>query len=215
MADTKISALPAATTPLAGTEVLPIVQGGITEQVSVANLTAGRAVTGTSFQGGNILMSGNTVQAQNTNGSISVLPNGTGFTKVALEKYSNTAGTVVLSAATPMATMAQLTLGAGTWILIGTPGGILSSGLGQAGDTQTYTINTSAAIPAWNSNVAARSKTYYPQAPNDFVFFGSSISLQVTLASSTTYYLYGGLNSITVSLTPVLNGTLYAVKISE
>jgi len=44
MADKKISALPAASTPLAGTEVLPIVQGGITEQVSVANLTAGRAV---------------------------------------------------------------------------------------------------------------------------------------------------------------------------
>jgi hypothetical protein len=44
MADSKISALPAASTPLAGTEVLPIVQGGITEQVSVANLTAGRAV---------------------------------------------------------------------------------------------------------------------------------------------------------------------------
>lgn len=44
MADTKISALPASTTPLAGTEVLPIVQGGVTKQVSVANLTAGRAV---------------------------------------------------------------------------------------------------------------------------------------------------------------------------
>ena len=29
MADTKISALPSATTPLAGTEVLPIVQGQI------------------------------------------------------------------------------------------------------------------------------------------------------------------------------------------
>lgn len=42
MADKKISALPAATTPLAGTEVLPIVQGGVTDQVSVANLTAGR-----------------------------------------------------------------------------------------------------------------------------------------------------------------------------
>jgi hypothetical protein len=45
MADKKISALPPASTPLAGTEVLPIVQGGITEQVSVANLTAGRAVS--------------------------------------------------------------------------------------------------------------------------------------------------------------------------
>lgn len=44
MADAKISALTGATTPLAGTEVLPIVQSGSTVKVSVANLTAGRAV---------------------------------------------------------------------------------------------------------------------------------------------------------------------------
>jgi hypothetical protein len=44
MADVKISGLPASTVPLAGTEVLPIVQGGSTKQVSVANLTAGRSV---------------------------------------------------------------------------------------------------------------------------------------------------------------------------
>ena len=45
MADVKISALPAATTPLAGTEVLPIVQSSTTRKVSVADLTAGRAIT--------------------------------------------------------------------------------------------------------------------------------------------------------------------------
>jgi hypothetical protein len=44
MADKKISALTASTTPLAGTEVLPIVQSSATVKVSVANLTAGRAV---------------------------------------------------------------------------------------------------------------------------------------------------------------------------
>jgi hypothetical protein len=49
MADLKISALTASTTPLAGTEVLPIVQSSTTKQVSVANLTAGRAVSGSSF----------------------------------------------------------------------------------------------------------------------------------------------------------------------
>ena len=48
MADLKISALTAATTPLAGTEVLPIVQGGVTTKVAVSDLTAGRAVTATS-----------------------------------------------------------------------------------------------------------------------------------------------------------------------
>jgi hypothetical protein len=45
MADKKISALTGATTPLAGTEVLPIVQGGSTVKVSIANVTAGRAVS--------------------------------------------------------------------------------------------------------------------------------------------------------------------------
>lgn len=38
MADTKISALPAATLPLAGTEVLPIVQSGTTDKVAVQDL---------------------------------------------------------------------------------------------------------------------------------------------------------------------------------
>jgi hypothetical protein len=52
MADSKISALPASTTPLAGTEVLPIVQSSTTRQVSVANLTAGRAIGATSIQFG-------------------------------------------------------------------------------------------------------------------------------------------------------------------
>lgn len=45
MADKKISQLTPATTPLAGTEELPIVQGGSTVKVSVNNLTAGKAVT--------------------------------------------------------------------------------------------------------------------------------------------------------------------------
>ena len=44
MADLKISQLTGASTPLAGTEVLPIVQSGSTKKVSVADLTAGRAV---------------------------------------------------------------------------------------------------------------------------------------------------------------------------
>ena len=45
MADTKISALASATTPLAGTEVLPIVQSGATVKVAVSNLTAGRDIS--------------------------------------------------------------------------------------------------------------------------------------------------------------------------
>lgn len=49
MADKKISALSASATPLAGTEVLPIVQSGATVKVAVSDLTAGRAVSAASF----------------------------------------------------------------------------------------------------------------------------------------------------------------------
>lgn len=49
MSNSKISALTSATTPLAGTEVLPIVQSSATTQVTVANLTAGRAVSATQY----------------------------------------------------------------------------------------------------------------------------------------------------------------------
>ncbi len=45
MADVKISALPAATTPVAGTEVLPIVQSSTTKKVAISDLTAGRTMS--------------------------------------------------------------------------------------------------------------------------------------------------------------------------
>jgi hypothetical protein len=44
MADTKISELTTATSPLAGSEVLPIVQSNTTKKVSVDNLTTGKNV---------------------------------------------------------------------------------------------------------------------------------------------------------------------------
>ena len=44
MTNKKISDLTGATTPLAGTEVLPIVQSGSTVKVSVDNLTIGKTV---------------------------------------------------------------------------------------------------------------------------------------------------------------------------
>lgn len=72
MADTKISALPASTVPLAGTEVLPIVQSSSTKQVSVANLTAGRAISATQLTlttGNLIVASGQGIDFSATSGT--------------------------------------------------------------------------------------------------------------------------------------------------
>jgi hypothetical protein len=59
MADSKISALTAATTPLAGTEVLPIVQSGVTKKVAISDVTAGRAISATqiTLTTGNLIVS--------------------------------------------------------------------------------------------------------------------------------------------------------------
>ena len=59
MTNKKISALTATSTPLVGTEVVPLTQSGTTDSSTVANLTAGRDVSvaginvsaGTGFEG--------------------------------------------------------------------------------------------------------------------------------------------------------------------
>ena len=84
MADVKISGLPASTVPLAGTEVLPIVQGGVTKQVSVNNLTAGKTVLATAFDtdvaAAAVTLSGTTLAADgtDTNINLAITPKGSG-----------------------------------------------------------------------------------------------------------------------------------------
>ena len=93
MADTKISALPASTTPLAGTEVLPIVQSGVTKQVSVANLTAGRAVSAAQMT----LTTGNLIVASGQGVDFSATPGAPGATSELLADYEEGTFTPVIS----------------------------------------------------------------------------------------------------------------------
>lgn len=81
MADKKISALTGATTPLAGTEVLPIVQSSATVKVAVSDLTAGRSVSATNFipSGSSVPTNGVYLPAANT---VGVATNSTNATTV-------------------------------------------------------------------------------------------------------------------------------------
>lgn len=83
MADTKISALPASTTPLAGTEVLPIVQSGVTRKVSVADLTAGRAISATQLT----LSTGNLIVSNGKGVDFSAVPHAAGMTSELFDDY--------------------------------------------------------------------------------------------------------------------------------
>ena len=105
MADKKISALTSATTPLAGTEVLPIVQSGATVKVAVSDLTAGRAISATSVTAS----TGNFVVGTSGQGiDFSATP-GTGTSEL-LTDYEEGTSTVTLTPSSGSITLSGNTL---------------------------------------------------------------------------------------------------------
>jgi hypothetical protein len=96
MADTKISGLPASTVPLAGTEVLPIVQSSATKQVSVADLTAGRAISATQLT----LTTGNLIVANGQGVDFSATSHPAGMTSELFDDYEEGTWTPVYSPTT-------------------------------------------------------------------------------------------------------------------
>jgi hypothetical protein len=104
MADKKISALTAASTPLAGTEVLPIVQSGATVKVAVSDLTAGRAISATQIT----LTTGNVIVASGQGIDFSATPN-TGTSELFDDYEEGTWSAVIKDASNNSATMSATT----------------------------------------------------------------------------------------------------------
>lgn len=136
MADLKISQLPAATTPVAGTEVLPIVQSGTTKKVSIDDLTTGKSVTATTFLGGldtnvaaaGLTVTGTTIAADgtNTNIDLTLTPQGSGIVTTAAT-YSDGGGKLRAIPQSGTAKTASYTLAVGDvgkFIEVGASGSI-------------------------------------------------------------------------------------------
>ena len=126
MANKKITQLPAATTPLSGTEAVPLVQGGITAQVaasalmpnltgeatSVGNVTTltnsaviGKVITGYTSGAGTVAATDTILQAiQKLNGNTVLAAAGT-VTSVSVVTANGLAGTVATSTTTPAITL--------------------------------------------------------------------------------------------------------------
>jgi len=86
MADVKISQLPAATTPLAGTEQIPLVQSSTTKQITVSNLlTAANLGTPTAIN----LTNATDVPVDQATGVLPVVNGGTGTTTPSLVSGTN------------------------------------------------------------------------------------------------------------------------------
>jgi hypothetical protein len=159
MADLKISQLPAATTPVAGTEVLPIVQSGTTSKVSIADLTVGRNVTATTFLGGldtnvaaaGLTVTGTTVAADgtDTNIDLTLTPQGSGVVTTAAT-YSDGGGKLRAIPQSGSAKTASYTLAVGDvgkFIEVGASGSItIPDATFAAGDVISIFNNTSGDI---------------------------------------------------------------------
>lgn len=163
MADVKISALPASTTPLTGSEIVPVVQSGTTKNVSVANLTAGRAISSSAIT----VTTGNVVIGTSGQGiDFSATP-GTGTSEL-LNDYeegtwtptalgATTAGTTTYAAQfgtyTKIGNIVHATFNVGYSATTGTGDLIISlpfamktqTGLRATGSVQTSQYNLSAA----------------------------------------------------------------------
>ena len=160
MADLKISALPAATVPLAGTEVLPIVQSGTTKQVSIDNLTTGKTVSATTVNATTfdtnvaaaaVTLAGTTLAADGTDSNISLTltPKGTGIVTTAAT-YSDGAGklrAIPQSGAAKTTTYELAVTDVGEFIEIGSGGAItVPNATFSAGDAVVLFNNTSGNI---------------------------------------------------------------------
>ena len=170
MADLKISQLPAATTPLAGSEVLPIVQSGSTVKVSVDNLTAGKAVSATSVSAttvtattvngttfdtniaaAGVTLAGTTLAADgtDTNISLTLTPKGTGVVTTAAS-YSDGAGklrAIPQSGSAKTSSYTLATTDVGEFIEVGASGAIVvPDATFSAGDAVVIFNNTSGSI---------------------------------------------------------------------
>ena len=193
MADSKISALPASTTPLAGTEVLPIVQGTATKQVSVANLTAGRAVSAASLS---------------LTTALPVASGGTNASTASITSFNNITG--YTAAGATGTTSASLVFSTSPTLTTPTISGYVESvaALGTVTGTATIIITAGTVVTATltASTPCAFTMPTSPTAGNSFILRLTQAATGMTTATFTGVKWPGG-------TVPTITATASAVDI--
>jgi len=192
MADVKISNLPAATTPLAGTEVLPIVQSGTTKKTTVADIT-------------NRLGLG-TIATQNAN-AVAITGGSVNGTTVGASTASTGSFTDLTS--TTDATLSGVRVGKGAGAIAANT----ALGSGALNANTTGSNNTASGYLALVSNTTGSNNTasgfqalYYNTTGSSNTASGSSALLSNTTGSSNTASGLSALYSNTTGSSNTANG---------
>ena len=154
MANSKISALTSATTPLAGTETLPIVQGGATVKTTVADITNGGGYAGsfttlsatgvTTVQAGTALLPAITTSGDTNTGIWFPAADTIAFTEGGVESFRiDSSGNVGIGRTSPVGRLDVFAAsggGAGTVVPVSITVGDTSTGNSWPGDGTLSTV---------------------------------------------------------------------------
>jgi hypothetical protein len=160
MADNKISALDPATTPLAGTEVVPVVQSGSTKKVAVSDLTAGRAVSATQYT--STIASGTAPLVVASTTEVANLRAANATSSDTADAVKSNATTGVLQITGPAAATTRV---------MTTPDANFTAARTDAGQTFTGTQAISGALNVTAPTYATAGGVSNPNDPNDSTLF--------------------------------------------
>lgn len=179
MSNSKISALTSATTPLAGTEVLPVVQSSATTKVTVANLTAGRVVGTGGISNSGVFSS----TASGTGASNRATFNASSEPFAVYLKYNSSTNGVYLGSSSADNFAAYTSAGSSLWSANSTtfnvPGNIVPNTAAQG-------INFTANTPA--AGMTSQLLNWYEEGTFTPQLLGGTTNPTVTYTTQSGYY---------------------------